>query len=302
VPEVVRTCELCGAAGSDDPAAARLLGVAAPFAVAHCDVCDLRWLSPRPDASEYAVLYGRAYYGSKDAAVPEWLASYPLPKRAQRHEGDRPAEVRTWSRRQLARLGASPGATLLEIGAGIGSLLAEARALGFDVTGLEPSAEAVAHAKADHGIDIVCGDVASFEPNGTYDVIVMSHVAEHLPNPRSDLARIASWLAPEGTLLVEVPNQFASWTAKARNVFKRNAGRPSTIYSIHHTYFFDAHHITALLHDAGLTTRTRSFFSERRPRSSVDAASWVIDAVADRFGRRGTYIEVVGRSAGALAG
>lgn len=38
-----------------------------------------------------------------------------------------------------------------------------------------------------------------------YDVIVCSHVVEHLPNPISTLRKLAAYLRPEGIIYVEVP-------------------------------------------------------------------------------------------------
>jgi SAM-dependent methyltransferase len=44
-----------------------------------------------------------------------------------------------------------------------------------------------------------------FEP-GTFDLITMFHVIEHIDSPRTAVARLAEWLAPGGVLAVETPN------------------------------------------------------------------------------------------------
>jgi SAM-dependent methyltransferase len=51
---------------------------------------------------------------------------------------------------------------------------------------------------------------------GTFDVITMWHVLEHVMNPVEVLAELRSLLKPDGVLVVSVPN-FASWQSE---VFK----------------------------------------------------------------------------------
>jgi hypothetical protein len=41
---------------------------------------------------------------------------------------------------------------------------------------------------------------------GSQDVITMFHVLEHVPDPRRVLTRVREWMAPDGFLVVEVPN------------------------------------------------------------------------------------------------
>ena len=41
---------------------------------------------------------------------------------------------------------------------------------------------------------------------GSYDVVTIWHVLEHLDDPGAALERIHSWLRPRGGLLVGVPN------------------------------------------------------------------------------------------------
>lgn len=45
-----------------------------------------------------------------------------------------------------------------------------------------------------------------YEPAEAYDAIVMAHILEHVADPAELLARAAGWLAPEGRIVVSVPN------------------------------------------------------------------------------------------------
>src|SRR6185436_8400152 len=106
--------------------------------------------NPQPSDSELRDIYGADYFiGSRDE--PELLAQFELVKRATaRLQLD---EIAAYLRDRGGSVG-SPA--LIEIGCGHGNMLVEARAKGFDVHGLEFSAEAaaVANAKLDGRVQI----------------------------------------------------------------------------------------------------------------------------------------------------
>lgn len=45
-----------------------------------------------------------------------------------------------------------------------------------------------------------------FEPEEAFDSIILEHVLEHVDNPVALLARVKSWLTPDGRLFLGVPN------------------------------------------------------------------------------------------------
>ena len=45
-----------------------------------------------------------------------------------------------------------------------------------------------------------------FDPSSKFDTIVMEHILEHVDQPVQLLQRIKEWLAPEGRILLGVPN------------------------------------------------------------------------------------------------
>jgi SAM-dependent methyltransferase len=117
--------------------------------------------------------------------------------------------LRRFTRRRLAllaRAGATPPGRLLDIGAGRGRFVAEARAAGWDAEGIEPSLRGVEGARA-LGIELQRAGVGDAEvAAGSVDAATLWHVLEHLDEPGPALARIAAWLRPGGLLLVGVPN------------------------------------------------------------------------------------------------
>jgi SAM-dependent methyltransferase len=106
----------------------------------------------------------------------------------------------------LDRLEAWRGeARLLEVGCATGLLLKRARERGWRVTGVELSGDAVSHARA-LGLDVREGTLdAAALPAGSFDVVYMGDVLEHVPDCRATLAEVARVLAPGGHAVVRGP-------------------------------------------------------------------------------------------------
>ncbi len=99
------------------------------------------------------------------------------------------------------------GGSLLEIGCGTGELLAVAEQRGFQVTGIDSSSEALEHARACFGLGQLFPSLSSLsDSKAHFDVVVMSHVLEHLYYPVQTLQQIQVLLRPGGILYVAVPN------------------------------------------------------------------------------------------------
>ena len=95
----------------------------------------------------------------------------------------------------------------LDIGCGEGDLLKVFSIQGWEVTGTEISPEAARRAGEDWQRYIQIGDIDSLDfAKGSFDLISMYHILEHLINPVSALAKIVGWLKPGGVLFIETPN------------------------------------------------------------------------------------------------
>ena len=140
----------------------------------------------------------------------------------------------------LARdVGAAPG-RLYEVGCATGLHLHHFRAAGWSVGGCDPSGKAAAQAHDIYGIDVDTGDEASCLPRQSgVDLVLISHVLEHLHAPADFMARAAAALRPGGDLVVEVPC----------------AIEPSLLppgwFSFEHLHYFSPETLSALMQDAG---------------------------------------------------
>lgn len=118
------------------------------------------------------------------------------------------------------------GLRLLEIGSGTGYLLAQLRDRGATVLGVEPGAHGQDGA-GEYGVAIVHDFFPSPRVTGRFDLIVLSNVLEHLENPVEFLVGLQGQLAPDGALIIGVPDEEAYITS----------GDVSTLFHEHWSYF-----------------------------------------------------------------
>ena len=103
--------------------------------------------------------------------------------------------------------GAVPmGARVLDVGCARGGLLMAMRGFGYtNLFGIDPSPACVTACR-DKGLDVIKGTIETAPLRGKFDLITVSHVLEHVPNPQSAMASLVESLAPGGKLYIEVPN------------------------------------------------------------------------------------------------
>ena len=125
--------------------------------------------------------------------------------------------------RALKSAGIVPlGSRALDVGCGGGLLAEEAAALGFDVTGVDPSAPSLdvarAHAAKNHlRIDyrLGSGEALPFAA-GTFDVVFCCDVLEHIANWDAVVGEMARVLRSGGVLLYDTINR--TFASKIRSI------------------------------------------------------------------------------------
>ena len=191
-----RPLDLCLACGSRALAhvAMRYEWRGGRFPAARCRNCGMIFLRVQPVGETLASMYSAEYF-EQDFRCG----------RSEARSTDE-AAFRAENDGLLDRLERWRGqGRLLEVGCASGLLLKRARERGWAVTGVELSAEAVAHARS-LGLDVhqgTLGDAGLAE--GAFDVVFMGDVLEHVPDCRETLAQVARVLAPGGHVVVRGP-------------------------------------------------------------------------------------------------
>lgn len=191
-----RTLEACLACGSRRIVRAPLRyewqGVS--FPAAECRDCGMLFLRVQPAGETLARMYSADYFaqdfrcGRSDAPSTD--------ETAFRAENDGLLD-RFESWRGSGRL--------LEVGCATGLLLKRARERGWQVTGVELSPDAVAHARS-LGLTVHQGTLADAAlAADAFDVVYLGDVLEHVPDCRATLAEVARVLAPGGHAIVRGP-------------------------------------------------------------------------------------------------
>jgi 2-polyprenyl-3-methyl-5-hydroxy-6-metoxy-1,4-benzoquinol methylase len=195
---IAPACSLCGATSATElDWATRMVRTAfVDSRIVRCANCTLTFLYPIPSANDLERIYGGDYFNSyRNAGVGLADESDYISKR---------------SKDRLFRVQQQSGAgRLLEVGIGHGRFLNFAREAGWDVYGLDISEYAIGLAKSRYGIETVARGTLESRcyPPEHFDVLHMSHVLEHLPDPVNSLRTACGLLKPGGLLIIEVPNE-----------------------------------------------------------------------------------------------
>jgi SAM-dependent methyltransferase len=99
-----------------------------------------------------------------------------------------------------------PGGRYLDVGCGLGTMVAAMSRLGMQAHGVEPSPIAAGQAR-EAGLAIFCGMLREAKyDHDSFDCVSMFHVLEHTPNPVDVLRECCRIIKPEGEIVIAVPN------------------------------------------------------------------------------------------------
>ena len=160
-----------------------------------CRQCGLVWTDPRPSPDRVREFYVRDYRLEYKGILE--------PKPQHTYRAGRAALARL----ALLRPALTPGARLLDVGAGGGEFVYVARALGYDAHGLEPNEGFARYAAQVLSVPVRQGvyQTAGIEP-ASQQVVTMFHTVEHLEDPFDAMRQAHGWLTPGGLLVIEIPN------------------------------------------------------------------------------------------------
>ncbi len=158
-----------------------------------------------------------------------------------------------------------PGSRVLDVGCSTGYLAAVLAATGCRTVGVEADPSSAARAQARDVLSAtLVGSVddpdvrARAAEHGPYDAILFGDVLEHLPAPEETLRALAGQLAPDGQVVVSLPN-IGHWTARRQLIRGRFPREAHGLFDATHLRWFTRQGAHDLFRDAGLAVTGEAF-------------------------------------------
>lgn len=217
------------------------------YAILECPICALQFADPMTAASS-------DYYRDRYAEIDQ--ATLP----GNLHPGLRYTIAQL---QRVIRCYLQPNQRrALDVGCGPGYLLAELTRQGFDGLGIDFNPAAVRVATEHFGVQAQVGRVEDLvDLCAQFDLVLLIHVLEHVQDPLGLLRRIRQVLAPNGILVIDLPNRLRfMWK---RTLTKGEFGEGE--YPPHHLTFWSIPSLGYALRLAGfdiLECSPRPFNSE----------------------------------------
>ena len=118
-----------------------------------------------------------------------------------------------------------PPCRVLEVGCGSGAIAARLAGRGYQLTGLDASAEAIADCRA-RGVQAVEGDFLSYRGGEPFDALLFTRSLHHIESPAKAAERAHALLKPGGRIVAEefaierMDNDTARWFYELRSLLE----------------------------------------------------------------------------------
>jgi SAM-dependent methyltransferase len=176
------------------------------FDYVECPKCSAIYISPLPTADDFRAMYAKT---SELFVTPTYRDKNRV-EMVEKYFANRLQAILTRARRDV-----SSEIRVLEIGAGLAWMCRAAKQLNStSLTHAQDVGDAIPEGCV--GVDeYYFGDLKDmrFKSQESYDVISLTHVIEHLPDPVRDLTQLGGLLAPSGIVFVTAPHRPINWTA-----------------------------------------------------------------------------------------
>lgn len=189
-------CSICGTNHTELLSEKDRYGIEMPVVI--CKDCGLIYTAPRMNQQSYAAFYDSEYrplYHGYEAPYEDLFKS--------QYEEQGP-EVSRFLVQQGLQL---EGKRVFEVGCGAGGTLAYFRDKhGCDVAGCDFGTEAITVGRDCHQLDLQKGELSSAKLRWQPDILIYSHVFEHILNLEQECKNMASVLDLDGMVYIEIPS------------------------------------------------------------------------------------------------
>ncbi len=164
--------------------------------IATCAQCELTYAYPMPSSGKLESYY-QGYWNGNVATINPSTLRYYLAQSINRVSYLK-SKIRIVN-----------GIKVLDIGAGSGMFLDAVNHEGFDIDyiAIEPDLIQSKILLKKNKVKKVFSKIEDLEKGLKFDLIILSHVLEHVSQPNMFIQQISSMLKPNGFLYIEVPNQ-----------------------------------------------------------------------------------------------
>lgn len=222
------------------------------YRLVRCKICQLVFVANPPSADELKHIYSFA------AGYHTNFQSNRMVDRVVTGGHFKAARKRV---AKLSRL-TTPG-RLLDVGASAGFFVKAAVDAGWEAKGVELSADAARLASERYGVEVLCGRLEDFalEP-GSFDVVTMWDLIEHVVNPKEELEQARTLLRPGGLLVISTPN-LDGWYPRLSYKVAPRIGRWPAVEPPLHLSQFTVKSLRWLLADMGWKILSVNHSSQR---------------------------------------
>lgn len=171
------------------------------FSIVDCVECGFKHILPLPSLEDIEEFYGTFFY--------ENLWPDAIKNSSKDLEWDRVGFKEKYDKLEEL-LSDAKARTLLDIGSGAGYFLQYGEERKWNVMGMEPNETAFKFSTEYLNLDIKKSnfDKGNYNQFGTFDVVTLNKVFEHLVNPQNTLSLVHKILKPNGLICITVPNDF----------------------------------------------------------------------------------------------
>jgi len=189
-------CPFCG---STNASLYEKYGSELQYTYVICNECKLVYQSPRPK-------YDQEFIDAAYASYYQFTESLDL-----NSNPDVPESGVSMFKKEVENLLKfdAKRTAVLDIGSGMGTFLVAAKPHYKEAIGLDVSAQMAAFVQRQLGVKVLLEQFENFKYDKKFSLIHMSHVIEHIPNPKAWLDKARQMLEPGGILVINVPNKFS---------------------------------------------------------------------------------------------